>query len=210
MSIRVLLADDHQVVRAGLRRWFEQTEVSVVAEAATPDGLVRLAAECQPDVALVEIRLSGSDGLRAMALAKQQFPRLSTVVFSNCEAPSYAARALAAEASGYLRKTTSREELLAAIRQVAAGQTLWDPEAMRRLHGTLTVPYPQGEIEIALTPRESEVLSHVAHGLTNKEIARLLGISSETVKEHVQRLLRKIGVRDRTQAAVWLARRQAG
>lgn len=210
MSIRVLLADDHQIVRAGLRRWFEQTEVSVVAEAATPDGLVRLTAECQPDVALVEIRLSGSDGLRAMALAKQQFPRLGAVVFSNCDAPSYAARALAAEASGFLHKTSGREELLRAIRLVAAGETLWDRDEVRRLHGTLTARPLHGEIEVALTPRECEVLSHVAYGLTNKEIARLLGISAETVKEHVQRLLRKIGVRDRTQAAVWLARRQAG
>ncbi|HEX5444704.1 MAG TPA: response regulator transcription factor, partial [Pirellulales bacterium] len=163
MSIRVLLADDHQVVRAGLKRWFEETEVSVVAETATPDGLVRLAAECQPDVALVEARLSGSDGLRAMALVKQQFPRLGAVVFSNCDTPSYTARALAAEASGFLRKTAGREEVLAAIRQVAAGETLWNPDDMRRLHGTLTVPHPSCEIEVALTPREAEVLSHVAH-----------------------------------------------
>lgn len=210
MSIRVLLADDHQVVRAGLRRWFEETEVSVVAEAATPDSLVRLAAECQPDVALVEIRLSGGDGLRAVALAKQQSPRLGAVVFSNCGAPSHAARALAAEASGLLHKTAGREDLLKAVRLVAAGETLWHPDELRRLHGALTPHLSQGEIEVALTPREVEVLSHMTHGLTNKEIARLLGISAETVKEHVQRLLRKLGVRDRTQAAVWLARRQAG
>lgn len=210
MSIRVLVADDHQVVRAGLRRWFEETDVSLVAEAETPACLVRLAAECQPDVALVEIRLSGGDGLRAMALAKQQMPKLAAVVFSSHEAPSYAARALAAEASGFLLKSAGREELVSAVRQVAAGKTLWAPEELRRLHGALAAPNPQGNVEVALTPRESQVLSHMAHGLTNKEIGRLLGISSETVKEHVQRLLRKIGVRDRTQAAVWLARRQAG
>ena len=210
MTIRVLVADDHQVVRAGLKRWFEATEVSVVAEADTPACLVRLAAECRPDVALAEIRLSGSDGLRAIAIAKQQSPQLAAVVFSSCDAPRYAARALAAEASGYLPKSACREELLTAIRQVAAGGTLWNLEEIRRMHGALTGQHTPDEVEIALTPRESEVLAHVAHGLTNKEIARLLGISPETVKEHVQRLLRKIGVRDRTQAAVWLARRQAG
>lgn len=210
MSIRVLVADDHQVVRAGLRRWFEKTDVSVVAEAETPACLVRLAAECQPDVALVEIRLSGGDGLRAMALAKQQMPKLAAVVFSSHAAPSYAARALAAEASGFVLKSAGREQLLGAVRQVAAGKTLWAPEELRRLHGALAAPNPHGGVEVALTPRELEVLSHMSHGLTNKEIGRLLGISSETVKEHVQRLLRKIGVRDRTQAAVWLARRQAG
>lgn len=210
MSIRVLVADDHQVVRAGLRRWFEETEVSVVAEASTAACLVRLAAECLPDVALVEIRLAGSDGLRAMALVKHLTPKLRTVVFSSCEAPTYAARALAAEASGFVRKSAGREELLRAVRSVASGKTLWEPEELRRLHGALTAPHPQGNVEHALTPRESEVLAHMAHGLTNKEIGRMLGISAETVKEHVQRLLRKIGVRDRTQAAVWLARRQAG
>ncbi|HJT31763.1 MAG TPA: response regulator transcription factor [Pirellulales bacterium] len=210
MPIRVLVADDHQIVRAGLKRWFEETEVSVVAEAETPATLVQLAAECQPDVALVEIRLAGGDGLRAMALAKQQMPKLAAVVFSSHEAPSYAARALAAEASGFVLKSACRDQLLSALRQVAAGKTLWAPEELRRLHGALAAPNAQGNVEVALTPREMEVLSHMAHGLTNKEIGRLLGISSETVKEHVQRLLRKIGVRDRTQAAVWLARRQAG
>ncbi|HVC92786.1 MAG TPA: response regulator transcription factor [Pirellulales bacterium] len=207
MSIALLIADDQEVVRAGLARWLAG-EIKIVGEAATIEDLSRLADSCGPQVVLSEIRLSGADALQTLALVKQRHPTIATIVFSTDESPRSAARALAAEVCGYLLKGLDREGLLAAIRSAAAGQRLWRADELRRLHRAMGPRSGNGESEIVFTRREADVLEHMAKGLTNKEIAEQLGISSETVKEHVQHLLRKVGVRDRTQAAVWLVRQQ--
>ncbi len=208
MSIQLLIADDQEVVRAGLARWLAG-EITIVGQAVTVEDLFRLADSSRPQVVLSEIRLCGADALRPLAVVKQRHPEIATVVFSAYDSPTCAARALAAEACGYLLKGLNRESLLAAIQSAAAGQRLWRPEELRRLHGALASPRANGDIDVALTRREAEVLDHLAKGMTNKQIAKQLGISSETVKEHVQHLLRKVGVDDRTQAAVWLARKHA-
>jgi DNA-binding NarL/FixJ family response regulator len=207
MSISLLIADDQEVVRAGLVRWLVG-EVEIVGEAVTVEDLSRLADSCGPQVVLSEIRLRGADTLQPLALIKQRHPAIATIVFSSDDSPRSAARALAAEVSGYLPKGLDRESLLAAIRSAAAGQRLWRADELRRLHRASGPRSDNGESEVVLTRREADVLDHMTKGLTNKEIAEQLGISAETVKEHVQHLLRKVGVRDRTQAAVWLVRQQ--
>ncbi|HEV3005817.1 MAG TPA: response regulator transcription factor, partial [Pirellulales bacterium] len=110
-------------------------------------------------------------------------------------------------AAGYLLKGMNRDALIDSIRRVAAGADAWTREELRRVTGALATPRVSGDVEVPLTQRESEVLRQLAFGLTNKEIAGVLGISYETVKEHVQHVLRKIGVADRTQAAVWAVRK---
>jgi DNA-binding NarL/FixJ family response regulator len=110
-------------------------------------------------------------------------------------------------ANGYLLKSSSRDDLLATIHRAAAGEDAWTRDELRRVTGALATPRMSAEVDVPLTQRESEVLRQLAHGLTNKEIGQALGISYETVKEHVQHILRKIGVNDRTQAAVWAVRK---
>jgi DNA-binding NarL/FixJ family response regulator len=126
-------------------------------------------------------------------------------MFSGNDNPTYVARAVALGAQGYLPKTASGKEIIAAVRAVAGGEDLWTRDLLRRVSGALASNSNTG---VMLTKREGEVLKQLAFGLSNKEIAQALGISYETVKEHVQHILRKIGVSDRTQAAVWAVRKE--
>jgi DNA-binding NarL/FixJ family response regulator len=129
------------------------------------------------------------------------------VIFTAYENPTYMARAVALGASGYLIKNATQAELVAAVQQVANGENLWSREELRSVSGPLTNSRSMPELDVPLTKRESEVLKQLALGLSNKEIAQALAISYETVKEHVQHVLRKLGVSDRTQAAVWAVRK---
>ena len=206
--IRLLIADDHEVVRSGLRSIVNGTDIMIVAEAGNGDEAVRLAEKRDDiDVALLDIRMPDSDGLNALGRIKLVKPNLPVLMFSTYDNPTYVARAVALGAAGYLLKGMSRGELLDSIRRVADGADAWTREELRRVTGALATPRVAGDIEVPLTQRESEVLRQLAFGLTNKEIAGALGISYETVKEHVQHVLRKIGVTDRTQAAVWAVRK---
>ncbi|MHB1034368.1 MAG: LuxR C-terminal-related transcriptional regulator, partial [Pirellulales bacterium] len=134
-------------------------------------------------------------------------PDLPVLLLSNYDNPSYIGRALALGASGYLLKGTRREALIRAIETAAAGETIWTRAELRRLTGALATPRLGTDVEVSLTKRESEVLRQLAHGLTNEAIAKELNIGCETVKEHVQHILQKIGVTARTQAAVWAVRK---
>ena len=183
------------------------TDVEIVGEAATGGETVRLAKECRPDVVLVDIRMPDGDGLGTLSRLKLEQPDLPVLIFSTYDNPTYVARAVALGASGYLLKGASREQLLAAIRKVASGENAWTREELRRITGALATPRQASDVDVPLTQRESEVLRQLAFGLTNKEIAQTLSISYETVKEHVQHILRKLGVTDRTQAAVWAVRK---
>lgn len=207
MSIKLLIADDHEVVRAGIVSLVAGSDVEVVAEAATGEEAIRQALERGPDVVLLDVRMPGGDGLAALGRIKQEKPELPVLMFSTYDNPTYVARAVALGASGYILKGTGREEMLSAIRAAAAGESAWSREDLRRVTGALATPRLGEDVEVPLTRRESEVLRQMALGLTNKEIAQALGISYETVKEHVQHILRKIGVSDRTQAAVWAVRK---
>jgi DNA-binding NarL/FixJ family response regulator len=207
MSIRLLIADDHEVVRSGLAHLVSGTDIQIVASAASGDEAVRLTLKHNPDVVLLDIRMSDGDGLAALAKIKAERPKISVLIMSTYDNPTYVARAVALGASGYLLKGCTRDELLAAVRKAAQGESAWTREELRRVSGALATPRMAADVEVPLTQRESEVLRQLAFGLTNKEIAQALNISYETVKEHVQHILRKIGVSDRTQAAVWAVRK---
>jgi DNA-binding NarL/FixJ family response regulator len=207
MSINILIADDHQVVRTGLKTMLAGTEFNVIAEAIDGDEAVKLAAKHKPDLVLLDIRMPGIDGLAALSRIKMAQPNTPVLMLSTYDNPTYVAKAVALGASGYILKGASRDELIASFRKVAAGEDAWTRDELRRVTGALATPRMSADVEVPLTQRESEVLRQLAHGLTNKEIGLALGISYETVKEHVQHILRKIGVTDRTQAAVWAVRK---
>ncbi len=206
MSIRILIADDHEVVRSGIRSIVENTDIEVVAEAADGEEAVRIANEIVPDVVVMDVRMPKTDGLAALGRLKIDKPDLPVLMFSTYDNPTYIARAVALGACGYVLKGVEKTTLLEAIRKAARGEDVWRREELRRVTGALATPRVSGDVEVPLTQRESEVLRQMAFGLTNKEIAQALGISYETVKEHVQHILRKVGVSDRTQAAVWAVR----
>jgi DNA-binding NarL/FixJ family response regulator len=206
MSIRLLIADDHQVVREGLVGLLAGTQIEVVAQATTGEEAVRLVNEKKPDVALLDVRMPEGDGLVALSRIKMDNPEMPVLMFSNYDNPNYAARAVALGAEGYLLKGCSREELLQAIEDASMGKDCWSREKLRKITGALGTPQRKGDLEVNLTKRELEVLRLLSDGATNKDIAEKLHISPETVKEHVKHILSKIGVTDRTQAAVWAVR----
>ena len=208
MAISLLIADDHEVVRAGLKSLIQGTDIRIVAEANNGSAALKLALKHKPDLVLLDVRMPDGDGLSCLARIKLDLPNLPVVMFSTYDNPTYVARAVALGASGYLSKSASRKEIVAAIRTAASGETIWTRDELRRVTGALAAPRLGTDVEVPLTKRENEVLKQLAFGLTNKEIAQALGISYETVKEHVQHILRKIGVSDRTQAAVWAVRKE--
>jgi DNA-binding NarL/FixJ family response regulator len=208
MSIRVLIADDHEVVRAGLKTLLADTDVQIIGEVAAGDQAVRYIMANPVDVVLMDIRMPDGDGLTALGRIKLEKPELPVLMLSTFDNPTYIARSVALGASGYVLKGCTKEELLAAIRTAASGESAWTRDELRRVTGALATPRLAADVEVPLTQRESEVLRQLAYGLTNKEIAQALHISYEPVKEHVQHILRKIGVSDRTQAAVWAVRKQ--
>ena len=207
MPIDLLIADDHEVVRVGLRTLLQGTEIRIVAEAEGGNAALKLALKHRPDLVLLDVRMPEGDGLSCLARIKLEMPATPVVMFSGFDNPTYVARAVALGAAGYLSKSASRTEIIDAIRAAASGDTIWSRDELRRVTGALAAPRSGAEVDVPLTKRESEVLKQLAFGLTNKEIAQSLGISYETVKEHVQHILRKIGVSDRTQAAVWAVRK---
>ncbi len=207
MAIKIIIADDHATVRAGLKALLEGTDIRIVGEAGTGSGSLKLVQKHKPDLVLLDVRMPDGDGLECLARIKLDYPNTVVVMFSGYDNPTYVARALALGAAGYLPKTASRQEIIDGIRAAASGDAIWSREELRRVTGALTAPRTGTELEVPLTKRENEVLKQLAFGLTNKEIAQSLGISYETVKEHVQHILRKIGVTDRTQAAVWAVRK---
>ena len=206
-KIKLLIADDHEVLRAGLKSLLADAGIRVVADVATGQAAVQYALENQVDVVLLDVRMPDGDGLNALGRIKLDKPDLAILMLSAFDNPAYVARAVALGASGYLLKGCTRDELLSAIRKAAAGESIFTREELRRVTGALATPRLTADVEVALTQREGEVLRQMAYGLTNKAIAEALHISYETVKEHVQHVLRKIGVVDRTQATVWAVRK---
>jgi DNA-binding NarL/FixJ family response regulator len=207
MSKKLLIVDDHEVIRMGLRLMLEGTQLKIAAEATTAAEALAAVEKSVPDVVLMDIRMEGGDGLNALGRMKLDFADLPIVLFSAYDNPTYIARAVALGAAGYVLKSAPREKLIGVLEIAVTGESAWTREELRRVTGALATPRLSQDIEVPLTQRESEVLRQMALGLTNKEIAKMLGISYETVKEHVQHILRKIGVSDRTQAAVWAVRK---
>ncbi|MFK4068647.1 response regulator [Streptomyces sp. NPDC029674] len=205
----MVVVDDQAVVRAGFAAIVDaEPDLQVVAEAADGAGAVQLASELAPDVVLMDIRMPGMDGLTATRLltaaAGPGTPRV--LVLTTFDQDAYVHDALRAGASGFLLKDALPEELLAGIRVVASGEAMLAPTVTRRLidafAGTAQDPAPDPELLESLTPREREVLTLVAAGHTNAEIAGTLGVTTGTVKSHVNAVLGKLGLRDRVQATI--------
>jgi DNA-binding NarL/FixJ family response regulator len=207
MSVKVLVADDHEVVRRGLASLFAGSDIKIVAEAKNGDEAVKLAKKHKPDVILLDIRMPDTDGLDALEKIRRDRPDQRVVMLSTYDNPTYVARAVALGACDYVLKGSSRNELVSAINAAATGQPPSRAGELRRVQSTMATREPSDDEDVPLTQRELQVLRHIALGLSNKEIGRSLGISVETVKEHVQNILRKIAVTDRTQAAVWAVRK---
>ena len=207
-SVRVVVADDHEVVRCGLVNLLDGTDVEIVAEASSGKAAVRLAMKHKPDVILLDIRMApGNDGLKALEKIRNDAPTVRCIMLTSFDNPTYIARAVASGAHDYILKGCSREELLESITGAASGQLPLRAGELRRVATTMATRVVTPDPDVPLTQREMQVLRHVALGLSNKEIAQSLTISVETVKEHVQNILRKLAVSDRTQAAVWAVRR---
>jgi DNA-binding NarL/FixJ family response regulator len=206
MSVRLLILDDHEVVRLGLMSVLQGTDVEVVGQAADSAQALKLAQEQRPDVVLMDVRLANeTDSFDALERLREVLPSTRVIMLSTYDNPTYMARAITLGASDYVLKGSPCDVLLASIRTVARGEEPVRSEALRRVTAALS-RNGADEILPELTRRETQVLRHVALGLSNKEIARSLDVSVETVKEHVQNMLRKLRLTDRTQAAVWAVR----
>ncbi|MBM4089921.1 MAG: response regulator transcription factor [Planctomycetes bacterium] len=204
MGISVLVADDHEVVRTGLARLLADSGITIVGEAVNGEQAVSQTLKHEPDVVLMDVRMPEIDGLAALEKIRKEKPDVRVVMLSTYDNPTYVARSVALGASDYVLKDSGREDLIAAITRAAAGESPGDNSVLHRVKETMGRRRDRGErSELPLTNRELQVLRHVALGLSNREIGRSLGISIETVKEHVQNILRKIDASDRTQAAVW-------
>lgn len=204
MTIRILLADDHSVVRQGLRMFLGlDAELEVVGEARNGIEAVQLAQELAPDVVLMDILMPEMDGLEATRQIRALQPDTEVIALTSVLENEKVFDAIRSGAIGYLLKDTESEELCRAIKAAAAGQVQLSPQAAARL---LREERASETLVEELTPRETEVLQLLAHGLANKEIARDLGIGEKTVKTHVSNILSKMGVLSRTQAALQAVR----
>jgi DNA-binding NarL/FixJ family response regulator len=205
MTMRLLIADDHELTRAGLRAVIErEPDLEVAAEVATAEEAVARAARGDIDVAVLDVRFGpGMNGLDA-ARRILATSRTRVLMLTLHDTPEYVRSALTAGATGFVLKDAGRVELLDAIRAVGSGRTALPGDLLRRAVEPRVGP--QEEDLARLTARERQVLALVAHGLTNKAIARELGIGPGTVKAHVEKVIAKLGVADRTQAAVFATR----
>ena len=196
MTVRVLLVDDHPVVRVGLRGMLEMAEdLHVVGEAASGDEAWTLTATLRPDVVLMDLRMPDVDGTEATARISARFPGVRVLVLTTYDTDEDILRAIEAGAVGYLLKDTPLAQLVDAIHAAARGESVLAPLVTARLADRRRAPIVE-----QLTPREAEVLGLVAHGLSNPEIGRVLYISEATVKTHLVRAFVKLGVSDRTAA----------
>ena len=207
MPVRILVADDHPVVRAGLRVGLLSHDIEVVGEAESGEVMLALVHAVACDVALIDIRLPVLDGLETLAQIRTSLPKLPVVVMTGYDNPNFVFRAMNLGASGYLTKDVPLARHAEVLHKAAAGGSSFTRDDLRRVTGALATPRLGPEHEIPLTHRECEVLCFLGDGLTNKKIAERMSISYETVKEHVQHILQKIGVVDRTQAVYWGLRR---
>ncbi len=199
MAIRVLITDDHAVVRQGLRMFLElDPELEIVGEAANGAEAVRQVNDLCPNVVLMDLLMAVMDGIAAIATIRQTMPAVEVVALTSVLEDASVVSAVRAGATGYLLKDTNAEELRRAVKAAAAGQVQLAPEAAIRLMREVRAP----ENPEALTERETDVLRLLARGQANKEIARNLAIGEKTVKTHVSNILAKLGVQSRTQAAL--------
>jgi DNA-binding NarL/FixJ family response regulator len=202
--IKVLVSDDHEVVRSGIGTLLEGTEVQIVGTAADVAQTLAITQTKSPDVVLLDVRLGEEDGLTALEEIRKLSLEVAVIMMSTYDNPTYVARAIALGANDYILKDSSRADVLDAIKRAAAKEQPSESSILRRVQATMQKRRDRTDSkEVPLTNRELQVLRHIALGLSNKEIGVSLNISVETVKEHVQNILRKLDTTDRTAAAVW-------
>lgn len=205
--ISVMIVDDHEVVRLGLRAVLEpEDDIQVVADAATADAAIREAQIKRPNVVLMDVRMPGKDGIQACREIRERLPATRVLMLTSYSEEQAVLAAVLAGASGYLLKNVGRAELLRAIRVVAAGESLLDPAVTSSVLARLKELSSREDPEVALlSKREREVMALVAEGRTNKEIAGELIISENTARNHVSRILDKLGLTRRSEAATFAA-----
>ena len=202
---RIMIVDDHALAREGLRAMLaHQHDLAVVAEAVDAGEARALCRRVLPDLLLMDVRMPGMDGLAATAAIKQEFPAIRVIIITMYENPDYLLQAIRAGAAAYLLKNATAREVLTAVRQVLRGEFPLRPDVAAHLLQRLTRETQRHATlsEDQLAPREQAVLRLVAQGQTNRAIARTLNVSVGTVKLHVSQIIAKLGVSDRTQAAV--------
>jgi DNA-binding NarL/FixJ family response regulator len=209
--VRVALVDDHGIVRQGLRALLNQPGIEVVGEAESGTSAIALARELRPDVMLLDIRMKDGDGLQCLPEIKQASPETSVIMLTTYANPGYLARAINSGASGYLSKETDPAQIVRVVRAAAAGDLLIDRALLEAAlsHAVDTSPLPSEPSDVPTEPlseRERDVLRLMVNGLNNSAIAEALSVSVPTVKTHVQHILHKLHVSDRTQAALLAVR----
>lgn len=206
-AVSVLLVDDHAIWRGGVRSMLDDTEFEVIGEASSGKEALEKVKELNPRIVLLDIRMAGGDGLDALHVLKQQNHKVSVIMLTTYDNPTYMARAVAGGAAGYLLKGVERDDLVAALRAVASGETLLKAEDLvRSLRGISESASSSQDLIEPLTDRELEVLRLLSTGLSNRDIAAVLFVAESTIKTHVEHIIGKLGVSDRVQAAVWAAR----
>jgi DNA-binding NarL/FixJ family response regulator len=204
--ISLLVAYPKELIRAGLRAMLANSGIKTVGEATDAPSTLTLAKKHKPDVVLLDAAIPGGDAFELLTRLAKSLPATKFVLLSVLDNPTYMARAKAAGASNFLLESVGQKELLTAIQNAVSGKPAAGAEPFAKVTGSMQERDSRAARDAGVTPREEQVLRHVALGLSNDEIARSLEISVETVKEHVQNLLRKLAVNDRTQAAVWAVR----
>ncbi|WP_369214898.1 response regulator [Streptomyces flavofungini] len=205
--IRVFLVDDHEVVRRGIIDLLDaERDISVVGEADTVDHALTRGPALRPDVAVLDVRLPDGDGITVCRELRSQMPSLACLMLTSFDDEDALLDAIMAGAAGYVLKQIKGSDLISAVRTVASGQSMLDPATTARLMRTLRTD-PAGQSDVApelagLSPRERDILALIGDGLTNREIGKKLYLSEKTVKNHISRLLAKLGVQRRVQAAV--------
>lgn len=205
--IRLLIVDDQALVREGMATLLAlEDDLEIIGQASHGDEAFALAEDLKPDIILMDIRMPVCDGVMATRKIHQRHPQIKIVVLTTFDDEEFILQALQAGASGYLLKDTPSEQVAAAVRTVHQGHTLLGPTVTPKVLSHLTAPKQANkkvDYESLLTQREIEVLKLLGQGKSNREIAKTLHITEGTVKNHVTRILNQVGVRDRTQAALW-------
>ncbi|MFI7099549.1 response regulator [Streptomyces sp. NPDC050161] len=205
--IRVFLLDDHEVVRRGVQDLLDaEPDIEVVGDAGTADHALARGPALRPDIAVLDVRLPDGDGISVCRELRSRMPRLACLMLTSFDDDEALLDAIMAGAAGYVLKEIKGSDLVAAVRTVASGRSMLDPATTSRLMNSLRGEEadadPEADVLSALSPREREILDLIGEGLTNREIGKRLYLSEKTVKNHISRLLAKLGVERRIQAAV--------